>query len=164
MLCLGLLAGCATEPVAGPGSEAGQATGPARSDSEQEVWSARPVSVRIYPSTRFVLERDRPILEARIELFDQMGDPMKQSGQVRCELYAVSDESTGPGTLVHRWDVVMSTLEDQRLYYDPITRGYVYRLVIDEVGIARRPTRLQVVFETPDGRRLSTAAMIETGD
>ncbi len=104
-----------------------------------------------------------PILEARIELFDQMGDSIKRSGQVRCELFAaVGRDGRDAGPLLYKWDITLHTLEDQQRYFDPITRGYVFRLRIDNPELIRRPTLLSVVFQPESGDRLSTRGRVQT--
>jgi len=104
-----------------------------------------------------------PILEARIELFDGMGDSVKASGTMRFALHAlVGRESTQEGRLLYQWEQTLATLEDHQLHYDPIIRGYVFDLGIDDVALVRRPTLLKVVFTPPDGDRLRTEAEVET--
>jgi len=127
------------------------------------VWRPEPVSMRIYPSTRFVEEDGVPILEARLELFDAMGDSIKSSGAVRCELFALGDgERPTVGRRLYRWDIEMKTLDEQRRYFDPIIRGYVFRLKMDDVELVRRPTLLRVVFQPPRGPRLKTEGRVRT--
>ncbi len=124
-------------------------------------WRADPVSMRIYPSTRFVMESEKPLLEARIELFDAMGDSIKSSGRVRAELFAVSDSPSK--TIGHRlyiWNISLQTLEDQQVYYDPITRGYIFRLKLDEFDIAMKSTLLRMTFTLPTGNRLETEDIV----
>jgi hypothetical protein len=127
------------------------------------VWHPEPVSLRIYPSTRFVEEDGVPILEARLELFDAMGDSIKSSGTVRCELFALGDgDRPTVGRRLYRWDIEMKTLDEQRRYFDPIIRGYVFRLKMDDIELVRRPTLLRVVFQPPDGPRLKTEGRVRT--
>ena len=163
----GAMLGCASAG-GGPGrapastnqtpANAAPRNGPAPS-----AWMPKPVAIRIYPSTRFVLEKGAPILEARIELFDDMGDSIKSSGAIRCELYALGGRdfrTTGP--LLYKWDVAMRTIDDQRRYFDPITHGYVFRLKLDDADFTRRPTQLRVVFQPIEGQRLTTQGRVQT--
>lgn len=132
--------------------------GPNISEStlKEEAWEPRPVSMRIYPSTQFVLEDGVPLLEARIELFDAMGDSIKGSGEARCELFASSGRGDGAiGERLYGWDITLRTLGDQRAFYDPITRGYLFRLKLDNMSPARQATTLRVAFTPSDGARMT---------
>lgn len=157
--------GCRPLRDAGP-----QATTPAgeratATDGEEagDMWMPRPVSIRIYPSTRFVQEDGRPVLEARIELFDVMGDSVKSSGTLRCELFALGEgDRPTVGERLYRWDIELRTVEAQRRYFDPIIRGYVFRLKMDDMDLVRRPTLLRVTFQPPDGPRLRTEDRVRT--
>jgi len=151
------------------GDGAGAAPAQSAAGGQREAWAPRPEAVRIYPSTRFVMKRHEvtdelvPILEARIELFDAMGDSIKASGTARFALHAmVGRDSTQEGRLLYEWEQTLSTLKDHQLHYDPITRGYVFDLGIDDVELVRRPTLLKVVFQPIDGARLRTEAQVET--
>jgi hypothetical protein len=142
------LAGC-VQPKGGPPEDSPGDLG------GEEVWTPRPVALRIYPATRFVRERDFTLLEARIELFDPMGDSIKSSGRTRFELFA-ADPAPGidVGRLLYSWDITLSTEDDQRRYYDPITRSYLVRLRLDSAQVTRRPVLLRVTFQPPTGQRL----------
>ena len=123
-----------------------------------EAWQPRAESLRIYPSTRFVQERDTPLLEARVELLDAMGDSIKGSGRARFELRAAGENpGLEEGRLLYSWDVAITTLEDQRDYYDPVTRAYLLRLRLTDAAITQRQVLLRVSLETVDGRRLTDA-------
>ena len=129
---------------------------PVRSEAMGDVWTPLPVSVRVYPSTRFVKQEGQPLLQARIELFDQMGDSVKASGRVRCVLMA------GVGRLasgeLYSWDVPLLTLQDHEAHYDPIARGYLFELKLDNFDPAFRRCSLVVQFRTADGRLLEDRA------
>ena len=136
-----------------PGIHGNTHTGPA--------WMPKAVSMRIYPSTQFVREDGVPLLEARIELFDAMGDSIKGPGNVRCELFASSGRGDGAlGERLYGWDIGLHTLADQRAFYDPITRGYLFRLKLDSIAPARQATTLRVAFTPTDGARMSDEAEI----
>jgi len=142
--------------------QASEAEGrPGGSANQASYWQAAPVRLRVYPSTRFVKEKGRSILEARLELLDQMGDPIKASGLFRIELYRV-DESLGnaPQRLLYTWTADTLTLELQREHYDPITRGYLFRLGVDDIKIAGESTFLKVAFTPEVGPRLDAEAVI----
>ncbi|MEO1235551.1 MAG: hypothetical protein AAFX76_02055 [Planctomycetota bacterium] len=96
-------------------------------------------------------EFETPLLEARVELFDEMGDSVKASGRVRFELFAAGfSPGIDVGRLLYSWDITLTSLEDQRRYYDPITRSYLLRLRLDSSAVSRRQVLLRVTFQ-PDG-------------
>ncbi|MEM8737662.1 MAG: hypothetical protein AAGG38_04190 [Planctomycetota bacterium] len=146
------LGGCLTSKGGGGGGEGVDLS---------EAWQPEPVALRIYPSTRFVNEGDVTLLEARVELFDQMGDSVKASGRLRFELYA-SGYAPGidVGRLLFSWDLALTRLEDQRRYYDPVTRSYLLRLRLDSREISRRQVLLRVTFEPSDEERLTDEQVI----
>ncbi|MEM9417491.1 MAG: hypothetical protein AAGA25_00370 [Planctomycetota bacterium] len=128
---------------------------PVERETAETGWQPKAVALRIYPSTRFVREQDTPMLEARIEMFDQMGDSIKASGQLRFELFAAGHApGIDVGRLLYSWDIGLLTLEDQQRYYDPITRAYLLRLRLDSTGITRREVLLRVTFQVGDEARL----------
>lgn len=126
-------------------------------------WMPVPKSIRVYPSTRIIKESGRAILEARFELYDEMGDPVKYAGSFQIELFSV-DESLGntPRRLLYNWNAELFSLSQQREHYDPITRGYLFRLGIDDFKIARQTTLLKVVFAPVDRTRLEAEAEIHS--
>ena len=120
-----------------------------------------PVAMRVYPSTRYATEADRPVLDARIELFDQMNDSIKGVGRFRFELFAGDDRTAAQlARRLYRWDVNLHTLAQQRQYYDPVTRSYQFRLQIDDLSIAQKATLLEVTYLPLEGQRLETKAVI----
>ncbi|MEM7627291.1 MAG: hypothetical protein AAF333_16970 [Planctomycetota bacterium] len=146
--------GCIESKAGGAGAT-GPGSGTGGDPELAEAWRPQPVALRIYPSTRFVRERDTPLLEARIELFDEMGDSIKSSGQVRFELFAAGyAPGIDVGRLLYSWDIALSSLEDHQRYYDPITRGYLLRLRLDSAQITRREVLLRVTFQPLEGGRL----------
>jgi hypothetical protein len=143
-----------------PGCMQAKGAGPVEHDADAawaEAWVPRPVALRIYPSTRFVNEGDTTLLEARIELFDQMGDSIKSSGQLRFELHGGGTAGLDTGRLLYSWEVALADLEDQRQYYDPIVRGYLMRLRLDSDQISRSRVELRVTFQPVLGERLTDA-------
>lgn len=156
-MCLLMVAGC--EPVATeqPAVPNGEANNPA------VYWRPTPTRVRVYPSTRFIEESGRAILEARFELFDEMGDPVKAAGSFRIELHSI-DESLGntPQRLLYTWNAETMTLDQQREHYDPITRGYLFRLGVDNLRIAKQATLLRVAFTPVDRPRLEDDSIIRS--
>ncbi len=159
---LAMLPGC--EPmVADTPTATGAPVVPKDDIKPGSYWRPEVKSIRVYPSTRFIRESGRAILEARFELYDEMGDPVKAAGTFRVELYSI-DESLGnaPQRLLYSWSADTLTLGQQREHYDPITRGYLFRLGVDNLKAAREATLLKVSF-TPAGRpRLEAEAVVQT--
>lgn len=122
---------------------------------QSDMWVLRPVRMRVYPLTRYVHTPQQTILDAKIELFDEMGDSVKGVGQFRLELFvseAAGDDAVGER--LYQWDIPMQTLQDQRQCYDAITRTYRFRLKLDGRQAPHSGTSLRVVFITPNGERL----------
>ena len=119
-----------------------------------DAWRPAVVAMRVYPTTRFIMREGRALLEARVELFDEMGDPLKASGVYSFEL--VEDGGPlGDVTTLYQWsDVTVTSLADQQTFYDPISRGYRFLLRLDDLELAERGVRLIVTVTTPDGRRI----------
>lgn len=155
---LTLTAGSGCEPAA-----TGSLPTANRAASAGRYWQPLPVSIRVYPSTRFIKESGRAVLEARFELYDDMGDPVKSAGTFRIELLSV-DEALGnaPRRLLYTWNAEVLTLDQQREHYDPITRGYLFRLGVDDLRIARQVTLLKVTFSPVDRARLDAEAVIKS--
>ena len=126
-------------------------------------WMPVPTSARVYPSTRFIRESGRSILEARFELYDEMGDPVKYAGAFLIELFSV-DENLGnsPRRLLYSWNAGLLSLADQREHYDPITRGYLFRLGVDNLKIAKQTTLLKVSFSPVGQDRLEAEAEVRS--
>lgn len=127
---------------------------------ESGYWVSRPTAIRVYPTTRFVRQDEAAVLEARIELFDAMGDSVKGSGEFRLELRAGSGGASG--NVLYTWHVELRNVEDQRTHYDPITRGYLFRLKLDDLAVAKRSTELFVSYTTPSGQHFAADAPIKT--
>ncbi|MEM7578058.1 MAG: hypothetical protein AAF328_11370 [Planctomycetota bacterium] len=125
------------------------------------AWQPMPTGLRIYPSIRFVVEDGHPLLECRIELLDAMGDPVKASGHVKCELFASTGQNDGVlGERLYGWDIRMARLEDQRDFYDPTVRGYLFRLKLASINPANRATTLRITFTPAHGAVMSDEAEI----
>lgn len=127
------------------------------------LWEPRPVSIRLLPSTRFVFENGRPIMETGVEIFDDMGDTLKAPGRLRLELYLAGDTpGESVGRLLYSWDVNLITLADQQQYYSSVIRGYRLRLGMEDLEPRRVPTVLRATFEQIDGTRLTAQSSIRT--
>lgn len=129
----------------------------------EDVWLPRPVSMRVYPSTRFVRDAGGVLLEARIELLDEMDDPVKGAGDFRLELFRADEGTRMPGRQLYVWRVPMLTLEDQRRFFDPITRAYLLRLRLDEATLRQQPLYLHTIFAPVGAPRLEADAVLSGG-
>ena len=116
------------------------------------VWFPRAVDVRVHPATRYVVDRGELILEARIELLDQAGEPIKGVGQFICEIGAVDaageiETVNGRLRLIH-FDLDVMTPEEHAEYWDPVARAYVLPLKVGaaDADLAGGLTRMWVSF------------------
>ena len=150
-----LVAGCVSKGVtpAGATEESGA--------MEVDYWRPEPVQMRVYPSTRFVRRDGATVLEARVELFDQMADSVKSSGHFYFELYQTNTKDGAPKR-VHTWHVTVQALEHQRMFYEPITRAYLFPLELRDAWSSRRTAKLRVLFTPRQGTRLETTALLDT--
>ena len=154
MLLLGAQAGCVFK-----GARQIFLPQPTRPD----VWRPQPVRIRVYPSSRFNTDSDNQtvVLEARIELLDDMDDAIKGVGQFHFEL--LGDPGRGRTALDRRlysWDVAVFTLEQQTRRYDKVTRTYLFRLKVDEPFLPPKDTTLKAVFVPPTGHPLEDQTII----
>lgn len=134
---------------------------PAAAPAAPSYWQIKPARLRVYPSTRIVQRQDHAVLEARIEFFDDLDDSVKSVGQLRFELYAVNRTREAiVGSRLYNWDVAMLTKQDNHLFFDPVTRAYLFRLRLDDAAIARKPLLLRVIFMPPTGPRLEAEAIV----
>lgn len=128
-------------------------------------WFPHAVDVRVHPASRYVKERDALRLEARIELVDQLNEPIKDVGQLMVELRLLDDN----GRILRdelgrqrgfRWEFDLTTQGNQAKYWDPIARAYILPLKIDPIDadLPERRTVLRVTFDPawPDLPRLPT--------
>ncbi len=162
MLCCGMATiGCEPPPIQSGAVPAQPADHTQSPDVAKTIWQPLPKRIRVYPSTRFVRESDQAILEARFELFDEMGDPVKAPGSFRIELHSVDEVRGGvPKQLLYSWNADTTTIDQQREHYDPITRGYLFRLGVDNLRVANQPTLLKVIFTQTDKPRLEAEEVI----
>ena len=129
----------------------------------QEIWQPRPVSLRVYPASRFVTDPAVAgvLLEARIELLDDMGDAIKGVGEFHLEL--LGEPGRGRTTMDRRlctWEVPLLTPEQQRARYDRVTRTYRFRLKLDQPVPPTTDTRLKVWFTPTGGHRLDAETIM----
>jgi hypothetical protein len=150
LLAIALAAGVGCSWKGGPSTRA--------DDSGSEVWSPQPVQMRVYPSSRFAAAPDgSPVLEARIELLDSMGDSTKAAGEYRVELLRSAEE--GMGERLYAWDVLVQNQAQQARHYDKVTRTYLFRLKLDDAGPPQHPTSIRVTFTPLSGASRLSATL-----
>ncbi len=139
------IAGCT--PAPGPGPATGT-TGVAAGD-----WPFVPEEVRIHPLTRLVEPADGPTyVEARIELLDFRGDGTKGIGLIELGLF---DErgATGTRRSIDTWRRDLGDLDENAAGFDPVTRTYLYRLLVPlGVEVFELEPVLYVRYDAADGR------------
>lgn len=124
-----------------------------------DPWQPRPVQMRVYPSSRFVNDGQGSLLEARIELLDDMGDSVKGSGTVQIELLAAGEaRQSESNRRLYSWRADVLTLEQQKQHFDPITRAYLFRLKMDRAPDPQQRTVLWATFTPVQGDRLEARA------
>ncbi|MEM6391204.1 MAG: hypothetical protein AAF797_00220 [Planctomycetota bacterium] len=164
-LCLLLLTpGCRTKGQ-GQGPLLIRADSEARPNPEPDVsgaWYPIPNQLRIFPTTRFITERGRPVLEARIELLDAMGHALKTSGQFRFELFAAPPDADRASQKLYTWNHTLRTADHQREHFDPVTFAYRFQLELRDEALKDKPTVLRVTFTPPAGPRLTVSHGVRT--
>lgn len=120
-----------------------------------------PATMRVLPSSRLGHGAVAgPVLDAHVELTDAMGDAVKAAGDVRFELYDARNAGGGPR--LYAWDVSLRTPEEQKRFYDPITRGYHFRLKLDAGVPLPERARIVATYMPPAGQRIEAALEVET--
>lgn len=128
--------------------------GGAQDDEPWPDWFPHAVDVRVHPASRYVIERGELRLEARIELIDQLNEPVKDVGLLVVELRLLGEDGRiirdGQGRQRgFRWPFDLSLQENQATYWDPIARAYVLPLHIGEAD-ADLPEHRTVLYVTFD--------------
>jgi hypothetical protein len=132
---------------------------------EGDAWPFRPAAMRIHPFT--AIERDEEaealVLEARVELRDQLGDTTKGVGDFRFELYAREPEASQQGERrrLAVWDAPLQTLEQNRRHYDPVTHSYLFRLRLPQRPPEDRRLELLAQFSPRRGQRLMAGETVD---
>ncbi len=127
------------------------------------VWTPRPIRMRVYPATRFVKGQGRLILDAMIELSDEMGDPVKGAGEFRLQLIDQQRASESPiGKTLYAWQIAVSSIEDQKRTYDRITRTYRFRLQLEERTVPSRRCLLRAQLLGSDNSLLEAELVLNT--
>lgn len=115
-------------------------------------WFPRAVDLRVHPATRYVEDHGELLLEARVELLDQQGEPIKDVGSFYCELAAVDEN--GQLVMVEgqprmlKFSLEVMTAAQHAEYWDPVARAYIVPMQIDEADrdFTGGLTRLWVTF------------------
>lgn len=130
-----------------------------------ELFHIAPRTLRVYPTSRFVLENGKTLLEARVELLDEMEDSTKAVGDFHVELLAAGKAGgASVGQRLYSWDVSVLTITDQKRFYDRISRAYLFRLSLDDATPPRRDTLLKVVYMPAAGPRLEAQTIFQAGE
>lgn len=141
---------------ADPGIEAGTSTNRAAAP-----WNYQVEAIRVFSGVRLTEDGQGQLMELRIELLDAMGDSMKGTGELRVELVrGVRSGETGSGSLLHGWDVSLATLDEQRRFYDPVTRTYQLRLRMNAAALAHANDLMLMVHYRDGDRSLGTQISI----
>ncbi len=129
---------------------------------DEPTWRVKPVAMRIYPSTRFVVSGEDAVLEARVQFFDEAEDTTKAVGQMRLELFeARIGESVLAGRRLHTWEIPLRTLKANETHFDPITRAYLFRLRVSGADLAQRRLLVKATFLPVNAERLEATRLIE---
>lgn len=142
------LVGCDTVSFKGAGARASVPAG---------EWPFAPVSMRVHPFTAIEKQGEGEdaalVLEARLELVDQLGDVTKGVGAWRFELYG--DRGRGQSReRLEVWEAPMTTLAENARHWDPITRTYAFRLRLSEQPDIDRELTLVAQLTDPRGNHL----------
>lgn len=121
-------------------------------------WTIRPAQMRFYPTTRFTLPHAPCELDLRVELLDELGDPIKAVGDWRIELY---DSLNAAGVALSSWEIPMRTREQNLQHYDRITRSYHLRLKVDRMAGDQQPMWLSVTLMPIKASRWQVQGLID---
>jgi hypothetical protein len=85
--------------------------------------------MRVHPLTRISRDAEGPVIDLRLEFFDESGDTTRCSGEARIELAELpADPASTTSTISMQWDLDLRDLEINRTHFDDITRTYLIRL------------------------------------
>ncbi len=131
--------------------------------SQAGVWQPVATTMRVYPASRFAAAGGKVVLEARIELLDEMGDSIKGAGRFHVSLMDKQREGLSQvDRQLYTWDVSLLSLTDQQRYYDTVTRTYLFRLKMDEQVQPSHDTRLKVTFTSAHGRTFQAHSVMKS--
>ncbi len=119
------------------------------------VWQPGPVAMRFYAATRLAQHDTGPVIEARVEFVDALGDTTKGVGRFHFELSPIEHQGqTDIGQRLYTWDTEALTLTQQREHFDAITGTYYFRLSLDAASAVGQKLRLAATFAPVEGPRL----------
>ena len=151
LLLCGLIAGCTFKG----------GTDPSNGEIPANTWIPHPTQMRVYPGSRFTELRGRGIVQAQIELMDEMGDAIKAAGYVHLSLHRKDGAGGDLGEQLYAWDIDLLTLSDQRKHWNRVTRTYLFRLSFGNQQTPTADTVLVAVFTPLQGSRLRATLDIE---
>lgn len=133
-----------------------------------EPWPFVPVAMRVHPFTTLVNDpqREAPVLEAHIEMLDQLGDVTKGVGHFRFELYQEQEKNirTDETLRLYMWDAPLLTIEQNQNHFDSSTRTYVFKLKLEKPLVAGQNLKISAQMTAPGGKRLiATAPLTYSG-
>ncbi len=155
------LTGCAA--VEGPSETSGfdQPTAPSVSSAIINArWPFWPERMRLHPLTHLTVdyETGEPILEARLEFRDQIGDMVKAVGQARFDLHD-RDPRLGVTRTLESWEQDIRDTEVNGRHYDELTQTYVFRLQLHNIKPPDGAT-LRAYFLSISGRRFEVTGPV----
>ena len=132
-------------------------------ENKDAPWQAKAVDMRLQPSTRYLDEIGHTIIDVRVELIDEMDDPIKESGEYRFELSTMPRSTeVAAGRLLYAWSLIpVVTIEQHQLHYDPIARAYRFKLELDRLPPKMMALKLVAQFVAADGHRLAAEVKLE---
>lgn len=135
-------------------------------EGRQVGWFLRPEKVRVDSFTRFKASPEVPdedgnqpadVLEARVQVLDADGNPMRAVGKFRIELYRFAKRSPDPrGGRLAIWNVDVQGRDDNRRYFDTLINGYTFNLDLESRNLLEKGSRyiVEATFIRPDGTRV----------
>lgn len=124
----------------------------------------------VEPFTRVhaVDDEGRPTsVELFVQGINRLDDPgLMIAGHVRVELYEFQPASGQPrGKLLEHWNIDLSNVKQQRLFWNRITQMYEFRLGVDPDRIPRAEKYvLSVTYGSPLGDRLTDECLLSPRD
>ena len=137
-------------------------------------WPFVPVAMRVHPFTALAYEPNAEadaddadearmlVLEARLELMDQLGHATKGVGEWRFELYVEPRAASRQARQrLEVWQAEMMTVEANSRHYDPITRTYAFKLRVIDPPPTNASLTLVAQLADPRGERLLAEGPVE---
>lgn len=97
-------------------------------------WYLQPEAVRVDSFTSFKNDDlGTPYLEARVQVLDRDGHPMRAPGRMRLEMFEFARAQADPrGRRLALWHVDLQDRESNRRYYDQLINGYTFALDLED--------------------------------